>query len=77
LNELDLDVPTGLTIALIGTSGCGKSTIVQLIERFYDPDSGVVVSMIIASSNVQYMTIARASRNYTNSIIFFILAQIV
>ncbi|XP_011495053.1 PREDICTED: multidrug resistance protein homolog 49 [Ceratosolen solmsi marchali] len=42
LNDLELSVPSGLTIALIGTSGCGKSTIVQLIERFYDPNSGII-----------------------------------
>ncbi|XP_031781202.1 ATP-dependent translocase ABCB1 isoform X2 [Nasonia vitripennis] len=42
LNEFDLKVPSGQTIALIGSSGCGKSTAVQLLERFYDPDSGSI-----------------------------------
>ena len=30
-------------VALCGTSGCGKSTIISMIERFYDPNSGVVL----------------------------------
>ena len=34
----------GQTLALVGQSGCGKSTSIQLIERFYDPGSGEVVS---------------------------------
>ncbi|XP_058800345.1 ATP-dependent translocase ABCB1-like [Phymastichus coffea] len=42
LNQLQLNIPSGLTVALIGASGCGKSTIIQLLERFYDPNSGVI-----------------------------------
>ena len=42
LNGLDLTVPAGKTVALVGQSGCGKSTVVQLLQRFYDPDAGQV-----------------------------------
>ena len=34
----------GHTVALVGSSGCGKSTSVQLLQRFYDPATGQVVS---------------------------------
>lgn len=40
LNDFNLIVPAGKTIALVGSSGSGKSTVVSLIERFYDPTTG-------------------------------------
>ncbi|KAL0333389.1 UNVERIFIED_CONTAM: ABC transporter B family member 1 [Sesamum angustifolium] len=43
LNNFSLTVPAGKTIALVGSSGSGKSTVVSLIERFYDPPSGQVL----------------------------------
>ncbi|KAI3677151.1 hypothetical protein L1987_86772 [Smallanthus sonchifolius] len=43
LNNFTLSVPAGKTIALVGSSGSGKSTVVSLIERFYDPTSGQVM----------------------------------
>ncbi|HEY8318755.1 MAG TPA: ABC transporter ATP-binding protein [Amnibacterium sp.] len=36
----DLDVPAGQTIALVGSTGAGKSTLAKLIARFYDPSAG-------------------------------------
>ncbi|KAI8809191.1 P-loop containing nucleoside triphosphate hydrolase protein [Cladochytrium replicatum] len=42
LHRLSLRIPAGKTVALVGASGSGKSTIVSLVERFYDPISGTV-----------------------------------
>ncbi|NXO14555.1 MDR1 protein, partial [Oriolus oriolus] len=42
LKGLNLTVQTGKTLALVGASGCGKSTTVQLLQRFYDPDQGEI-----------------------------------
>jgi len=40
LNGMNLSVKKGQTIALVGGSGCGKSTIIALLEKFYEHDSG-------------------------------------
>jgi len=42
LPEFDLDVPAGQTIALVGSTGAGKSTLAKLMSRFYDPTRGRV-----------------------------------
>uniref|UniRef100_A0ACD5ZQY6 Uncharacterized protein n=2 Tax=Avena sativa TaxID=4498 RepID=A0ACD5ZQY6_AVESA len=42
-NGFSLRVPSGTTMALVGESGSGKSTVVSLVERFYDPQSGEVL----------------------------------
>ena len=42
LPPFNLDIPAGQTIALVGTTGAGKSTMAKLISRFYDPTSGTV-----------------------------------
>lgn len=42
LEDVSLDITSGETIAFVGPSGAGKTTIIQMIQRFYDPQSGVI-----------------------------------
>jgi ABC-type multidrug transport system fused ATPase/permease subunit len=43
LDQLALHVPPGQTVALVGATGAGKSTLAKLVARFYDPDHGRVL----------------------------------
>ena len=42
LTDIDLDVPAGQTVALVGSTGAGKSTFAKLVARFYDPTEGAI-----------------------------------
>ena len=43
LPGLDLDLPAGQTVALVGETGAGKTTVARLLARFYDPNAGQVL----------------------------------
>ena len=43
LRDVDLVIPPGQTVALVGETGAGKSTFAKLVARFYDPSSGAVL----------------------------------
>ena len=43
LNKMSFHIPAGSTVALVGSSGGGKSTVVSLLQRFYLPDAGQIL----------------------------------
>nr|XP_057941803.1 ATP-dependent translocase ABCB1-like [Doryrhamphus excisus] len=57
LNNMSLSVKSGQTMALVGSSGCGKSTSIQLLQRFYDPQEGSISigDHDIRSLNIRYL----------------------
>ncbi|CAF1145696.1 unnamed protein product [Adineta ricciae] len=56
LRNFKLKIRAGQKVALVGTSGCGKSTTIQLVERFYDPNVGRLLadSKDVRSLNLQW-----------------------
>ena len=60
IDGLDLYIPAGQSVALVGTTGSGKTTLARLIPRFYDVDSG---SISIDGIDVRDLTLAELRRN--------------
>lgn len=60
LDGIDMDIPAGKTVALVGSSGAGKSTVLNLIPRFYDCDDGQV---LIDGIDVKNVTLASLRAN--------------
>ena len=57
-----MKVAVGQTVALVGSSGCGKSTTAQLIQRFYDPEIGEV-SAISSNTKLKYCVLFLKSQD--------------
>lgn len=57
LQGFSLSISAGKTVALVGSSGCGKSTIISLVSRFYDPSKGLWTSwstrLLAVNSNIR------------------------
>ena len=61
LQNLSLDVRPGQRIAIVGPTGCGKTTLINLLMRFYDVDSG---SISVAGHDIRTVTRSSLRRNY-------------
>jgi ABC-type multidrug transport system fused ATPase/permease subunit len=59
LHGIDLDVPAGTTVALVGHTGAGKSTIAKLLARFYEPRSGRITIDGIDLNDVKQESLRR------------------
>lgn len=57
LRGLSLSIPKGKRVAFVGPSGCGKTTLIQLLQRLYDPETGTVVSI---QSHICYFTMQKS-----------------
>ncbi|MBQ9838971.1 MAG: ABC transporter ATP-binding protein [Oscillospiraceae bacterium] len=53
IGDFDLDVKPGQRVAIVGPTGCGKTTFINLLMRFYDPNEGQI---IFDGVNTQYMS---------------------
>ncbi|KAG2073837.1 P-loop containing nucleoside triphosphate hydrolase protein [Suillus decipiens] len=80
LRGLSLTVEPGTYVALVGSSGCGKSTVIQLLERFYDPLSGrvsldgeLIDEFNIQAYRQQISLVSQEPTLYTGTIRFNIL----
>ena len=60
LEKFNLDVPAGASVALVGATGSGKSTVARLLPRFYEPESG---SVCIDGSDVRELRLKELRRN--------------
>ncbi|CAO2176463.1 unnamed protein product [Urochloa humidicola] len=60
LQGFSLTIPAGKVIALVGSSGCGKSTVISLLQRFYDPTSG---DIFIDSHSIKNLDLKLLRRN--------------
>lgn len=53
ITDLSLDVKPGMRVAIVGPTGCGKSTLINLLMRFYDVDKGAI---FVDGTNIKHLT---------------------
>lgn len=61
IEDLNLNIKSGQRIAIVGPTGCGKSTVINLLMRFYDVDSGAIA---VDGSDIRHVTRESLRKNY-------------
>lgn len=61
IEHLSVDVPAGRRVAIVGPTGCGKTTLINLLMRFYETDEGRI---LVDGNNVKSLTRASLRHNY-------------
>jgi ATP-binding cassette subfamily B protein len=71
LHDFSLQIPAGQTVALLGNTGAGKSTLARLMARFYDPNSGSVTVDGVPLPNLSEVDLRRAVAMVTQESFMF------
>lgn len=71
IHNVDLDIPAGATVALVGQSGSGKSTMADLLPRFYDVDSGEILVDGINIKDLKVVDLRATMGNVNQEAILF------
>ena len=77
---MNLEIPPGHFLGIVGASGCGKSTAISLLERFYDPTEGAILldgvdirESSISSHRAQLALVSQSTTLYQGTILENIL----
>jgi subfamily B ATP-binding cassette protein MsbA len=71
MNNVTLDIEAGQTVALVGTSGGGKSTFVNLVTRFFAPDSGRILLDGVAYGDIRLDSLRAQLSMVTQNVVLF------
>lgn len=71
LTDINLQVQAGETIALVGMSGGGKTSLVNLVPRFYEPDSGQILLDHVALSDISLQSLRQQIAMVSQNVILF------
>ena len=71
LNQVTLEVPAGKTVALVGMSGGGKSTFVNLVTRFYSPESGQILLDGVAYPDITLRSLRAQLAMVSQNVVLF------